>query len=427
MREWDLFLDRLKVELPGCFAQSWTTGYRVIRFDAQNLYLEFTDPFAYVFFKEHLVPQLKKFTNPNGHLIRVHAQAPLYEKKGESFFQKPTLELETSSASFPTFDTFLEDEANRFLINLIKNLPSSVTPFNPLFLYGAKGSGKTHLLQATAKYYQSENFNAVYISLERFSEQLVYAMRHSLMSEFRKFYRAADILLVDDIHKLASKNATQEEFFHTFNTLHMTQKPIVMSSIFPPSELKDIEPRLISRFEWGLSLELQKLTPSSFPNLLSLHAKNLGLDLDQPQQEELLKHFGTDPSRLIQALQALTLRLHLNEHKPDSNLIETLSDLEETPPLTLDEITEVCAQYFKIKSKDLKGASQVRTLAFPRQLTMYLTRKWLKLPYKKIGQHFDRDHSTVMASITLIEEKLKQLDEETLGTLKRIEWELKKK
>ncbi len=328
MKEWNLFLDRLKIESPGCFAQSWTTGYKLVRFDAQNLYLEFTDPFAYAFFKEHLVPHLKKFTNANGHLIRVHAQPPSCEKRGEPLFQKPPLELEISSQTFPTFETFLEDEHNQFLINLTKNLPTSVATFNPLFLYGSKGAGKTHLLQAAAKYYQSAHLNAVYVTLERFSEQLVYAMRHSLMSDFRKFYRAADILLVDDIHKLASKNATQEEFFHTFNTLHMTQKPIVISSTSPPSELKEIEPRLISRFEWGLSLELQKLNESSYAKLLQIQAKNLGLDLDQNHQEALLKRFGTDPSRLIQSLQALALRFHLSDHKLSSNILENLRDLE---------------------------------------------------------------------------------------------------
>lgn len=426
MKEWDQFLLFLDQQQNGSPSQTWASHCLVDRFDAQNLYLKFDDIFSLNFFKEHIHPQLKNFRNSNQHLIKVHAfleNKEIQSKKGTSQTEVSFPFPDTGDASFENF--FVEQE-NEFVIQLLKHLKSGNDLYNPLFLYGAKFSGKSHLLKAACNHYTKLGYRCVYVDAETFSEHVVYAMKNSCMTEFRACYRKLDILFFDNVQVLAGKTATQEEFFHTFNTLHMDARTIVLSSEAPASLLKNIEPRLISRFEWGLSCELNPLSPKSYPQFLEQELQRLQINISKEHKETLLNSFSNDLSQLSSALHAIVLRSHLDHDPEFKNTAETLQDLKlQKKDLTPDIITDECAKFFQIKSKDIKGPSQTRPLAHPRQITMYLIRKHLNMPYKKIGEFFKRDHSTVMASITMIEEKLKKNDEACLNALKRIEWELK--
>jgi chromosomal replication initiator protein len=426
MLEWDLFLKNLEKTMPGSPVQNWTTYCQVLKFDAQNLFLKINDIFAFQFFKEHIEPYLKNFKNANSHPIKVHLELSFKDSTLEKKEQKITSPFVFDDSSPFYLEDFIETESSAFVLSVLKTLNEPNNSFNPLFIYGAKSSGKTHLLMGAFHFFKKKGLKCLYVSCDTFTEQVVYAMRHSMMAEFRSIYRGVDMLFVDNVQILANKVATQEEFFHTFNSLHMSGKKIVLSADVPPSQLTGIEPRLISRFEWGLSIETVPLNKESLKTLLLKKAQEMNLAL-KGQEKQILEQ-AQDAHSVIQTLQALSLRSHLDQKEAHLLVKDTLSDLDVSKKeLTLDDITDACAKFFKIKSKEIKGSSQVKSLATPRQMTMFLIRKHLNTPYKKIGQYFDRDHSTVMASCTLIQDKVAKLDEDTLNAIQRIEWDIKNK
>lgn len=425
MKEWSFFLDALEAKLPGT-KQNWQNSYKITNYNSQNLYLSFNDIFSLNFFKEHIGPHLRDFKNANDYLIKVHLELQNQDDNNNKPNQAPSFKFDFPLDDSLSFDQFLVDPDNTFAVDLIKNSHANTPSFNPLFIYGAKASGKSHLLQAACNFYKKQSLKCLYVDAEKFSEHVVYAMKNSLMLEFRKIYRHIDMLFFDNIQHLGGKNATQEEFFHTFNTLHMAGKTLVISADSPASLLKNIEPRLISRFEWGLSVELPLLNKKRYGDLIDSMKKRLGLDITKDHKDTLQDHFSKDPSQISNALHAMVLRSHIDNNQSNEHLQNTLEDLKNTKPeLTPDAIVNSASKFFNLKSKDIKGPSQIRPLAYPRQVTMFLIRKHLNLPYKKMGEFFKRDHSTVMASITIIEDKLKNLDEETLNAIKRIEWDLK--
>jgi chromosomal replication initiator protein len=412
--------------MPGSPIQHWTTFCQILKFDAQNLFIQINDIFAFQFYNEHILPHLKHFKNSNNHPIKVHVSTSFNEKKEIKKEKEVLNPFIFDEPQGYLLEDFLETETSAFILPILKKLDDPQNLFNPLFIYGAKSSGKTHLLCAANLYYKQKGIKCQYVSAETFSEQVVYAMRQSQMTEFRSIYRSCDMLFVDNIQVLANKVATQEEFFHTFNSLHMSGKKIVLASDVPPSQLTGIEPRLISRFEWGLSIETSPLKKEGLETLILHKSKQMGLDL-RGQHKQILNE-AHDAFGIVQTLQAIALRSHLDKKEAHLLVKDTLSDLEVSKKeLTLDDITDACAKFFKIKSKDIKGASQTKALALPRQMTMFLIRKQLNTPYKKIGQYFDRDHSTVMASCTLIQDKVAKLDEEILNAIQRIEWDIKNK
>jgi chromosomal replication initiator protein len=426
MKDWERFLNHLDPQKLGSTNTNWTTQYDIDRFDAQNLYLKFSDIFALNFFNEHIKPHLGDFKNANNHTIKVHTELSGRKNNKTPYPEKSSYVFEFPVDTTLNFDQFVIDGDNLFAVSLIKNLQENIQNFNPFFIYGSRSSGKSHLLMAAFNFYKSLGLKCLYVDADKFSEHVVNAMRHSIMPEFRKIYRDVDMLFFDNVQQLGGKNATQEEFFHTFNSLQMSSKAVVIASDNPASLLKNIEPRLISRFEWGLSIELPSLKKECFPKLIDSLKKRLGLNISSDHEKTLLNDFSENASTLSIALHAMQLRSHLDKNESANHLQETLEDLKSQKiELTPDIITTACAKFFNIKTKELKGPSQIRPLAFPRQITMYLIRKHLNMPYKKMGDFFERDHSTIMASITLIEERLKKFDDETLNALKRIEWDLK--
>jgi chromosomal replication initiator protein len=426
MKEWEHFLLFIETKKPGSLQNQWTTRYNIERFDAQNLYLSFQDVFSLNFFKEHIGPELKYFKNANNHPIKVHLELLANKIKTSNEQASKSVTFKFSEDTNLNFADFVCDEDNKFVLQMLMNLIDNTANFNPFYIYGAKSSGKTHLLKAAYNFYKLKGLRCLYVNADTFSEHVVYAMKSSSMNEFRKTYRNIDMLFFDDVQILGGKNATQEEFFHTFNSLHMSSKTIVLSSDTPASLLKNIEPRLISRFEWGLSVELSPLKKEHHDRLIDNLAARLDINITQDHKKTLKEHFGQDLSSLTAAIHTVELRSHLDKDESPSHVENTLEELKsQKKEITADDIVSSSAKFFGIKPKDIKGPSQTRPLAYPRQISMYLIRKHLVMPYKKMGEFYGRDHSTVMASVTIIEEKLKTLDEETLNAIKRIEWDLK--
>ena len=398
MKAWEAYLKRLCQTFGEEPIKRWLYSLKVLRFDARNLYLEANDSFQIMWFKEHIAKGLKKnFLTDSGHPIKVHITL-----KGHSPTPKPkpssplkiTYDPESPDPKF-TFDTFLEDTPS-IAVQALKNLT-----FNPLFLYGPHGSGKTHLLSAFANLHP-ETF---LVHAETFTEHVVKAMRNSDMDSFRKTYRSAKALIIDDIHLIKNRTATQEELFHTFNTLHTQGTQLIFSSPFPPSKLTNIEPRLISRFEWGLALPLDPPTKPLLAKILTHRLEDFPLDSECRQY--LIETFNS-PAAISEALEALMLRTHLENISTPLTLFQTqslLKDLvakQKAKAITPPEIIKAICDTFEIHADDLLGKSQTRACTQPRKIAMYLFRKILNMPYAKIGEHFARDHSTVMSSVRSI-------------------------
>ncbi|MGW3622752.1 chromosomal replication initiator protein DnaA [Streptomyces sp. NPDC000880] len=304
------------------------------------------------------------------------------------------------------FDTFVIGASNRFAhAAAVAVAEAPAKAYNPLFIYGESGLGKTHLLHAIGHYARSlyPGTRVRYVSSEEFTNEFINSIRDGKGDTFRKRYRDVDILLVDDIQFLASKESTQEEFFHTFNTLHNANKQIVLSSDRPPKQLVTLEDRLRNRFEWGLTTDVQP--PELETRIAILRKKAVQEQLNAPP--EVLEFIASRISRNIRELEGALIRVtafaSLNRQPVDLGLTEiVLKDLipggeDAAPEITAGAIMAATADYFGLTVEDLCGSSRSRVLVTARQIAMYLCRELTDLSLPKIGAQFGgRDHTTVM-------------------------------
>ncbi|MCM2391500.1 chromosomal replication initiator protein DnaA [Streptomyces sp. CWNU-1] len=304
------------------------------------------------------------------------------------------------------FDTFVIGASNRFAhAAAVAVAEAPAKAYNPLFIYGESGLGKTHLLHAIGHYARSlyPGTRVRYVSSEEFTNEFINSIRDGKGDTFRKRYRDVDILLVDDIQFLASKESTQEEFFHTFNTLHNANKQIVLSSDRPPKQLITLEDRLRNRFEWGLTTDVQP--PELETRIAILRKKAVQEQLNAPP--EVLEFIASRISRNIRELEGALIRVtafaSLNRQPVDLGLTEiVLKDLipggeDSAPEITAGAIMAATADYFGLTVEDLCGSSRSRVLVTARQIAMYLCRELTDLSLPKIGAQFGgRDHTTVM-------------------------------
>lgn len=407
MREWQQFLSELEQELGPEIVKKWVP--EVTHFDAQNIYLKVKDSFQANWFNEHVAPHLKKLVNNNQRPIKVHLVSPpkpQLKEEERTFFSPDSVDPEMS------FENYLSTPENALAYQLLKEN----SPFNPIFLYGPKNVGKTHLLMAAANFWKNKGKKVFFVQAETFTEHVVQAMRLGKMQEFRKVYRGIDLLIVDNVDIFSRRTATQEEFFHTFNTLHTSGQMILLSANGAPSQLKEIEPRLISRFEWGITLPLH---PATTKLILEKKAAQWKTTLTPDLIEFLMEKCSNNP---IQALVALIMRAkttHLNTQIAEQWLRDFIQKNQENV-LTFERIVKSVANHYGIKSEDILGKSQMKEYAQPRQMAMYLTREKLELPFKKIGELFQRDHSTVMSSIKQVQKGIdeKKIDPQIIQSLR---------
>jgi len=303
-----------------------------------------------------------------------------------------------------TFDTFVIGTSNRFAhAAAVAVAEQPAKSYNPLFIYGGSGLGKTHLLHAIGHYTKTlfKGTHVRYISSEEFTNEFINSIRDDKAASFQRRYRDIDVLLVDDIQFLSGKVQTQEEFFHTFNTLHNANKQIVITSDLPPKQLPDFEDRMRSRFEWGLITDVQP--PDLETRIAILRKKSTQERLNAPP--EVLEYIASKISTNIRELEGAFIRVtafaSLNQQPVDLAITEAvLKDLlpsDVGPEITAAQIMGACASYFGVSIEELCGASRSRTLVTARQISMYLCRELTDLSLPKIGQAFGgRDHTTVM-------------------------------
>jgi chromosomal replication initiator protein len=311
------------------------------------------------------------------------------------------------------FDTFVIGSSNRFAhAAAVAVAEQPARAYNPLFIYGGSGLGKTHLLHAIGHYTKTlyKGTHVRYVSSEEFTNEFINSIRDDKAGVFQRRYRDVDVLLVDDIQFLSGKVQTQEEFFHTFNTLHNTNKQIVITSDLPPKQLQDFEDRMRSRFEWGLITDVQP--PDLETRIAILRKKSVQERLVAPP--EVLEYIASKISSNIRELEGALIRVtafaSLNRQPVDLTITEiVLKDLlpsEAGPEITAAQIMGATAQYFGVTVDDLCGASRSRVLVTARQIAMYLCRELTDLSLPKIGQTFGgRDHTTVMHA----DRKIRQL------------------
>ncbi|WP_275264071.1 chromosomal replication initiator protein DnaA [Jiangella asiatica] len=303
-----------------------------------------------------------------------------------------------------TFDTFVIGSSNRFAhaaTVAVAEAPGKA--YNPLHVYGESGLGKTHLLHAIGHYTRTmyPGTRVRYVSSEEFTNDFINSIRDDKASAFQRRYRDVDVLLIDDIQFLEGKIQTQEEFFHTFNTLHNANKQIVITSDRPPKQLSALEDRLRNRFEWGLTCDVQPPDLETRIAILSKKATQDHLNVSPDVLEYIASRIATNIRELEGALIRVTAFASLNRQPVDLSLAEiVLRDLVPTdsgPEITAATIMAQTSAYFGLTIEDLQGTSRSRVLVTARQIAMYLCRELTELSLPKIGQHFGgRDHTTVM-------------------------------
>ena len=317
-----------------------------------------------------------------------------------------------------TFESFVVGQNNQYAQAASKAV--SDTPaktYNPLFLYGGVGLGKTHLMQAIGQgmLAKKKNLRVIYISSEKFTNEFIDAIQHSTLVKFRKKYRLADVLLIDDIQFLAGKERSQEEFFHTFNALFDGHKQIVMSSDRPPSEITNLEQRLVSRFEWGLTAELQPPDIETRMAILQKKSDAMSIKLAAEVYEFLAKRIRTNVRRLEGALMRVASFASLSgKALTQENVEHLLKDIlqeEARRTVTIDQIQRRVAEHYDVRLADMSSKRRPANIAFPRQVAMYLARELTKSSLNEIGDAFGgRDHGTVLHAHRLIKKRILEED-----------------
>jgi chromosomal replication initiator protein len=323
-----------------------------------------------------------------------------------------------------TFDTFVIGSSNRFThAAAVAVAEAPAKAYNPLFIYGESGLGKTHLLHAIGHYAQRlmPGLRTRYVSSEEFTNDFINSVRDDKMQAFQARYRSVDLLLIDDIQFLERAERTQEEFFHTFNTLHNANKQIVISSDKSPRQLNMLEDRLRTRFEWGLISDVQAPDLETRIAILRKKAAQEGMNLPPEVLEFIASRIQSNIRELEGALIRVTAFASLNRQIVDMTLTENvLKDLVgelDAPEITASTIMGVTAEYFAVSVDDLVGPSRSRALVHARQMAMYLCRELTDLSLPRIGEKFgDRDHTTVMHA----ERKIKTQMAEKLTTYNQI-------
>ncbi len=314
-----------------------------------------------------------------------------------------------------TFDTFVVGNNNRFAhAAALAVADAPATSYNPLFIYGGSGLGKTHLLHAIGNEIirKNRNSNILYVTSEKFTNQLINAIKDNKTDQFRNLYRNIDVLLIDDIQFIAGKERIQEEFFHTFNTLHENGKQIILSSDRPPKDMQLLEDRLKSRFEWGL---IADISSPDYETRLAILRKKAQLE-NVLIDDEILSNIANRIDSNIRELEGALMKLIA-----ESSLINTPITMEmaerainnivsqKDKVISSDFIQDTVAKYFNISIKDLRSSKRSNDIAFPRQIAMYLCRNVAQMSLPQIGKEFGkRDHTTVMHACNKIEKEIKE-------------------
>lgn len=439
---WNRALDQIEKKLSKPSFETWLKSTKAHALQGDTLIITAPNDFARDWLESRYSNLIAEtLYDLTGEELDVKFIIPPNQAEEEFDIQAPKKKVnKDDGAEFPqsmlnskyTFDTFVIGSGNRFAhAASLAVAEAPAKAYNPLFIYGGVGLGKTHLMHAIGHYVLDHNPAAkvVYLSSEKFTNEFINSIRDNKAVEFRNKYRNVDVLLIDDIQFLAGKEQTQEEFFHTFNTLHEESKQIVISSDRPPKEIPTLEDRLRSRFEWGL---ITDITPPDLETRIAILRKKAKADgLVIPN--EVMLYIANQIDSNIRELEGALIRVVaysslINKDINADLAAEALKDIipsSKPRVITIQDIQQIVGQEFNIKLDDFKAKKRTKSVAFPRQIAMYLSRELTDFSLPKIGEEFGgRDHTTVIHAHEKIS-KLVQTDTDLQKQIKEISESLK--
>lgn len=422
---WESIKEPLKERIGPTAYETWFESLSVVEKEGRLIF-ETPDEFFKNWIIEHYINDLTILSSEKRPNIVIHVSVNpelMPESTKEAVKESYSIATPTAETSQPkspslnnrfSFDNFVIGPSNRFAFAACQAIAESpAKSYNPLFLYSPVGLGKTHLMQSVAHEIKKRHpsLKYAYLSSEAFTNELISAIQHRSTAQFREKYRNIDVLLIDDIHFIAGKESTQEEFFHTFNALHNNHKQIVISSDRQPKEIANLEERLSSRFAWGLIADIQ---PPDFETRVAILRKKLERE-PVKVPDEVITFIANEIKTNIRELEGALIRVvaySLLEEKPVSLDIAqaVLKDMvkQTTKTINMDMIQKKVAEFYDISIADLKSKKRSKNIIIPRQVCMYLSRQLTHLSLPEIGTAFGgKDHTTVLHSCKKIQHDLK--------------------
>ena len=412
---WQETLEKLKTELSKPSFETWFSSTRLSLIDGDTIVISVPNEFAKDWLESRYAPLIRSsIQSIIGHSVslrfiipspeRSYAEDHVLSKPVSTITPKQPETLSNFLNNKYTFDTFVIGNSNRFAhAASLAVAESPAKSYNPLFIYGGVGLGKTHLMHAIGNHIlqRSPDTKVLYVSSEKFTNQLIDSIKDENSIEFRNHYRSVDILLIDDIQFLAGKERTQEEFFHTFNALHEANKQIIISSDRPPKEIPTLEDRLRSRFEWGLITDIQ--APDLETRIAILRKKAILENLQVPNEvmfyiaDKIHSNIRELEGALIRVMAFASLSLIPITAEVAVEALKDILPANSSKQITIEIIQQSVAGYFHLSPSEFKAKKRTRAVAFPRQIAMYLSRQLTDSSLPKIGDEFGgRDHTTVM-------------------------------
>jgi chromosomal replication initiator protein len=425
---WNSAREHLRSKLNNDTYNMWFAPLRACAIDGNNVTLEAANEFSGVWLKDNYLSLLQdafavaagrqlqvkfKIVTGNAPAPSASAPVPVKTKAAEPAHERPTnSELHFNPKN--TFESFVVGNNNNFAYAAalaVAQAPGK--SYNPLFLYGGVGLGKTHLLHAIGQHVSGNKKGArvAYLSSEKFTNEYIDGIQNNQLAKFRKKYRQTDVLLIDDIQFLAGKERIQEEFFHTFNALHESHKQIVLTCDRPASEIQGLEHRLVSRFEWGLVTDLQPPDVEMRLAILQKKAQIMGVTLSDDIMNFLANRIRTNVRRLEGALIRVASYASLTGKKLTIEVVESLlrEILHEEGrfSVNIEVIQKKVAEHFDIRLADMTSKRRPENIAFPRQIAMYLSRQMTESSLNTIGEAYGgRDHGTVLHACRLVKDRM---------------------
>jgi len=426
---WNSAQEQLRSKLSRDTYNMWFAPLRVCEIDSNHVTLETPNEFCELWLKDNYLSLLQdavavaasrqlqvkfKIGTGTAQAPSAPAAAPAKTKSAESTHERSPGSGDLAFNPKNTFESFVVGNNNNFAhaaALAVAQAPGK--SYNPLFLYGGVGLGKTHLLHAIGQYVVSNKKGArvAYLSSEKFTNEYIDGIQNNQLVKFRKKYRQTDVLLIDDIQFLAGKERIQEEFFHTFNALHEARKQIVLTCDRPASEIQGLEHRLVSRFEWGLVTDLQPPDVEMRLAILQKKAQIMGVTLPDDIMNFLANRIRTNVRRLEGALIRVASYASLTSKKLSIEVVEGLlrEILHEEGRLTIsiEVIQKKVAEHYDIRLADMASKRRPENIAFPRQIAMYLSRQMTENSLNTIGEAFGgRDHGTVLHACRLVKDRM---------------------
>lgn len=421
--DWQMLTDRLKESIPAAKFDAWIRPIQA-ESSADGLTLNVPSRFFLDGLKTHYGQHILELARQEyGDRASVHFAVDT-SLAPEPHTQEPTHNATSVDGYIDprfTFDNFVVGSSNEFCYAACRAVVDKPgESYNPLYLHGGVGLGKTHLINAVANaLIDKDNIKIAYRTSERFTNELILAIRNGATHQFREQYRQVDVLIIDDVQFIAGKASTQEEFFHTFNALYEVHKQIILTSDRSPREMSHLEERLRSRFNWGLVADIQPPDLETRLAILSSKAELAGVKLDKDVAYLLASRITNNVRELEGALTRLTAHATLTGKQIDMDFVRhVLRDLlhEELRSISVEDIQKKVANYYNINPREMRSSKRTRTIAFPRQIAMYASKELTTLSLPEIGDLFGgKDHTTILYAVRKINKlrkETKEFDEE---------------